>query len=419
MSIDRSLRVFSGILLATTLCGSVPVSAKATYASKMEIGNLLFFNGDVDRAIRAFEEAAELNPKAIEPHTDLLNLYVQKGTPDAMQRAMVECQEILGRKPATKEVRILYGNLLRNQAQNEVNADKQKQEFDEALKQIEAAENLGESKAVCEYSIATVYLQKGDLEAAYEHITEALKEDPHSADAHLIHAVLTYKRLNRSDTKGATNPKDSPKNAGESPKTTVETAKPTVNDVMEELDLAIKEKGHNADAHNTKAEILVSSGDLTGAFAEYKKALQDDPHHLQALMGFGSCAAQLATKELDPDKVKDYIRQARDAFQQAKQIRPDDKNIVYALAVMLEKLGLLQEAAQEFRNDLALETDPVTRATIALHVQQLQQGAELQLNPINSVRSDTVGGDLFTSGALAIPFKNLIQVPGADKKQQQ
>jgi tetratricopeptide (TPR) repeat protein len=403
MSSNRSLRRLIGTLLAATLWCAPAFAAKATYASKMEIGNLLFFNGDTDRAIRAFEEAAELNPKALDPHTSLLNLYVQKGTPESMERAISECQEVLNRKPS-KEIHLLLGNLLRNHAQSEADPDKQKRYYDAAVHEIETAESMGVARGTAEYSLATVHLQKGDLDQAYTHVSEALKEDPNSADAHLIHAVLAFKRLNAADKDAGTK--------GGAPKL-------TVADVLTELDSAIKLKGTNAEAHNTKAEILLANGDMTQAAQEYKKALQDDPRYLQALIGFGSCQAQMATKETDPDKAKEYIKEARDAFGQAKQIKGDDKNILYALGVTLERLGLYQEAIDEFTHDLALETDPLTRATITLHIQQLRQGAGLQLDVSGThsrLPSQNVGSGLFTNGSLAIPFKNLIQMPDDKKK---
>src|SRR5262245_46832033 len=121
----RTARLTARILLPAVLTASAAASVGApfaiaggqpSYAHKMEMAQMLFFNGDINGAIRAFEFAATLNPKAFEPHLNLLNLYLQKGGDDAMEKACHECDEVLKRKPNQKDTHLIYGNLLRTQA---------------------------------------------------------------------------------------------------------------------------------------------------------------------------------------------------------------------------------------------------------------------------------------------------------------
>src|SRR5438270_9472391 len=104
------------MLIAAGFSAPALAAPNATYAHKMEMGQLLYFNGDVDRAIAAYEAAAELAPNAFEPHLNLLQMYVQKGTDEAMEKAAHECNEVLKRKPGNREVHFLLANILRTQA---------------------------------------------------------------------------------------------------------------------------------------------------------------------------------------------------------------------------------------------------------------------------------------------------------------
>jgi len=386
------------------LCVS-PVLAehKATYSEKMQMGQMLYFNGDVDRAIRAFEQAAELNQKAAEPHTMLLQLYTQKGGAEYMDKAIKECHEVLERKP-NKDIHLVLGNLLRNAAGSEPDAAKQKEKLDEASKEILEAEKEGAKRSLCEYTIGMIDLQQGNTDQASAHVEEAIKDQPDFADAHLVHGVLMFKEATKAGADGK--PKDFSDPA----------VQQSLNKVIDELDVAIKQKPKNAEAHNTKAEILLALGKNSEAEDEYNKTITDEPRYSQAWVGIGSIEAQLAAKETEADKQQVHIKKAREAFEKAKALNPNDKNISYGLALLLEKMGLFNEAATEFENCMMLETDTLTKANIQMHIQQLR-GVQ-QLTPLGGAMPGVpgVGGSIFTGGALSIPMKNLIQAPEQDKK---
>jgi tetratricopeptide (TPR) repeat protein len=389
----------------TSVLPAQPASAasKPTYSGKMEMGQLLFFNGDVDRAIRAFEAAAELNPHALEPHTMLLNIYVQKGGEEALQKAIPECYEVLKRKPNNKDVHFVLGNLLRNVSAAETDPEKQKAKLDEAIKEVQIAESQGARKSLCEYTVGMTVLQQGDTEGAMRHLEAALADQPDLADAHMVHAVLAFKQATKPDADNK--PKDI-----KSPQLVA-----SINKVLEELDLSIKQKGKNAEGHNTKGEILLAMGKYSEAMDEYQKALKDEPKFTQAWVGTGTCEAQAAMAEKEGESQRKHIEKARDAFNEAKKLNPNDKNVVYALAVMLERMGRLDEAASEFENCVMLETDPVTKGNIQMHLQQLrgvtgnQLGGGMFGSSVGGVGG--VGNTMFTDGALAIPMKDLIKAP--------
>ncbi len=386
-------------------------ASKETYAHKMEIGQLLFFNGDIDRAIKAFLRAADLKPTAFEPHLNLVNLYVQKGGDEALANAAAECGEVLKLKPANKEIHLILGNLIRTQASSETDKEKMNAKLEQALKEVQTAQDMGAPEALCENTIGLTLLQKGDMDGALLHIDKALKKQPTFPDAHLVRAVLLFKGANKDAKPGESPaPLDSPEK------------KKKLDEVFSELDLAIKQKEKNPEAHNTKADILFAAGRHDEALEHYHEATEHEPRYAQAWAGIGNTEAHLASKETDSDKKREHINNAKEAYDKAKRIKPSDKNIVYGLAVMLEKQGAISDALQEFQNGLLLETDPMMKAQINMHMQQLQRaglGGSHQIGvPGMNGNEPSVGENMFVNGALSIPFKDLIKIKQPPKEKE-
>jgi tetratricopeptide (TPR) repeat protein len=396
--LSNYMRHPSILLAALLLLGSQSAFAatKETYAHKMEMGNLLFFNGDMERAIKAFQRAGELNPKAFDPHFSLINLWVQKGGDNAIQEAEAECVKALEVKPQSKEVHMIYGKLLSSDAATEKDKDKQAAKFDQAVKEINASMELGMPEAACESQIAMLLLQKGDFDKSLEHINKSIAKQPISADAHLVKAVLLFKPV------GAEHIGD-PEN------------KDKLQAVLDELDLSIKQKDKNAEAHNTKADVLTSAKRYTEAAKEYEAATKDEPKYGAAWVGLGSVHMQM----LDTDKENkgEHKKVMRDALDHARKLRPDDKNILYALPLMLEKLGDVQDAIDEFNKSLALETDFQWQTNIKNHIMQLQNPAGFGGGlSVGVPGAAPAGGSIFLNGALSQPFSTLIKLD--DGKEQ-
>lgn len=380
----------------------------------MEIGQLLFFNGDIDRAINAFHQAAELNPKAFEPYVSLISLYAQKGDPESLAKAEDACREVLKRKPGHRDAHLMLGNLLRNEANLETSPESQKKKLEEAVKELQAAEEAGASEALCENTIGATQLQIGEYGPALEHIDHALKKQSNYPDAHLLRAVLLFRAANKDpnnpDQSAFLNSLKSPEN------------KEKLDEILHEFDLAVEQKnGVNPEALNTKAEILFALGRYPEALESYKKAASQEANLAQAWAGVGNCEAQLASAESDEAKKNEHISAAKDAYDKAKKLKPTDKNIVYGLAIMLEKMGRQQDALQQYQEALMMETDPVMKAQINLHLQQLMGGALGDLGHIGGGATGgvgSVGNSLFTSGALSQPFANLIKIKSPGDKDE-
>lgn len=369
---------------------------KPSYAKKMQLGQLLYFNGNVDRAINAFKTAAQLKPNEFDPHLNLVNIYVQK---QDFNSAIEECREGLKIKPSHRDLHLILGNLLRTVAGSK-DPEEAKKMLEEAKKELAAAGELGANKGLVASTQAVLHVQTGDFEKAMEHVRAALEENPKNADAHLIKAVLHHKK-------------------GQETGLTDAQKKEHKDLTMHHLDQAVKHKGKNAEARNTKADILFSAGKHDEALEEYKNALKDDERYNQARMGVGNILIQQQKWD-----------EALANYNKALEYKADDANTLYSIAICLEKLGRLDEAVRRFNEGMMVDNNPNQKAQIQQHVRDLQKNQLLNVGTLLSPTGTPIGpgsagtpigpgSSLFGSSFFGESMKDLIKIkppPGEEKK---
>ena len=110
-----------------------------------------------------------------------------------------------------------------------------------------------------------------------------------------------------------------------------------------EIEAAIKAFGHLPHYHNSLGEVLRAVGEVAGAIACYRRALELQPDYLQALNNLG--LALHASGE---------VSAARDAFLQVVTAQPGSAQAHNNLGIAEQSLGNLQGAAREFRKSCEL-----------------------------------------------------------------
>ncbi len=376
------LNVLGAIVLAAGLlsaAAAADAAGKPNYAKKMQMGQLLYFNGNVDSAIKAFKTASSLKPDAFEPHLNLVNIYVQK---QDFPAAVEECREGLKIKPKHRDLHLILGNLLRTVAGNkEKDSEEQKKLLEEATKELATAEELGANKALIHSTLSVIHVQQGNFDKAMEHVNIALDEKDKLPDAHLIKGVLHFKKGDKEKS-------------------------------LAELEKAIEQKEKNAEARNTKADILFSMGKVDESLAEYEKALEDDPKYHQSMMGIANIL--ISRKEWETALVH---------LEKAQEHKPDDSNIIYSIAICLEKLGKVQLAIPKYNEGIMVDTNPTTKAQILAHVRELQQKQLLNIpsllnpatgTPIGPGAQGSTESSLFGFGNsfFGESFKDMIKIKG-------
>lgn len=257
-------KILSSILLIS-ICldigalSGLPVFAATapSYDKKMQLGQLLYYNGNVEQAIKAFRPAISLDPKAFEPHLNLVNIYVQTGD---ISQAIEECHAVLKIKSKHRDVHLILGNLLRSEAGKNKDFEAQQRLLSEAEAHVYIAETLGADPAMVHNTLGIIKVQQGNTDEAMQHMEKALSSNQKLPDAHLVKSVLHFKR-------------------GEN-----ELA-------IKHLDLAVTYKNNNnAEARNTKADILFCMKKYDQALEEYKEATKNDPRHEPSWMGQATCS---------------------------------------------------------------------------------------------------------------------------------
>jgi tetratricopeptide (TPR) repeat protein len=351
------------VLAAMTALTLPPaVNARETAAKKVNVGDLLFFNGDRAAAKSAYTRAVQLDPNCFDAHMRLLNLDLQDGNLDA---SIDECHEILHIKPNQKEALLALGNLLRT-----------KGELDEAVKVFEQALESGANPAMTQHALGLTLLQKADLQGAEEHVAQAVKLQKIFPEAQLSLGVIKYKL---GDKDGA----------------------------IACLEDAIKQKhGVFPEARNVIGDIYCNSGAWDKGLEQYQAATKDDPKSAQAWASIGNAQIKLSN-----------FTAAREALKKAQALNPDDKNLFYGMGVCLEKTGDISQALSQFQKGLMLEQDPLMRAQIKLHMSQLGTTNNLDLGSGGSA-ADSFVRRAAEQDPFGVTFSDMIKLkpPGEKKK---
>jgi len=191
------MRLSICILLLILVSLQLPVFGKDSAKTLMDRGNFLFFNGDADEAIAAFEEAAALEPDLTEAHLSLVNLYVrQKRTADAIEAA----RTLIRLKPGNGDWHLILANLLKkenrlaeavdefklavsnshqkDQARNGLGYTLLQQgKFDEAVQTFESVGGNGETADAAAVGLALARFRLGHKEEALEKLESMLQSD--------------------------------------------------------------------------------------------------------------------------------------------------------------------------------------------------------------------------------------------------
>lgn len=254
----------------------------------MKRGELMFFNNNIDAAIKAFQQAASLDPTLWQAHLNLVNMYIQKNDFPA---AIVQCREVLKAKPDHKDVHLILGNLLR--AQNDL---------DGAMKELHAALEAGAPSAATHYAIAMCHLQKGEsfqhgtpehkehYANAEEHLLAGLEKQPKYPNAHLAMSVVKFKQDKKAEA-------------------------------LAELDVAIKLKSKYPEAHNAKGDMLQVDKKIDEALEEYKKAVEEEPKYAQAYFNI----ANIYYGKGDYDLARSYFQIGREFNPNIPDVFPDPR----------------------------------------------------------------------------------------------
>lgn len=172
------------IFVALCVIFQLPVFAGESARSLMDRGNFLYFNGDIDEAIAAFEEAATLEPNLEDAYLGLINLYTRK---KRIAEAINAARTLVGLQPGNGDWHLLLANLLKRDGR-----------LAEAVDEFRLALSKTRQKDQARIGLGYTLLQQGNFDDAAR-ILELVGGAGETADAASIGLALACFRLGRRE----------------------------------------------------------------------------------------------------------------------------------------------------------------------------------------------------------------------------
>ena len=139
------------------------------YLAHLNLGSALVLKGQIDVAIRAFQEAIRLKPDFAEAHSNVGMALIRKGQID---EAFSEFQEAVRLKPDFAEAHSNLGMALVRKGQ-----------IDVAIMEFQEAIRLKPGFAEAHYNVGVALARKGQIEEAIRAFQEAVRLKPDFAEA--------------------------------------------------------------------------------------------------------------------------------------------------------------------------------------------------------------------------------------------
>ncbi|MGD0058242.1 MAG: tetratricopeptide repeat protein [Verrucomicrobiia bacterium] len=256
-----------GLLLAFSVAFNLFASVVRCAEADNELGILVQGAGQVQEAVRHYEQALRLNPDFADAHRNLGNALMQTGR---IQEAIAHYEQALRTRPDFFEANNNLGNALLQSGR-----------IQEAIEQFQQALHINPDFADAHCNLGNVFLQEGKIEEAIAHYEQALRIKPDLAEAHNSLGAALYQTGRREEA-------------------------------IEHFLQALAIKPDYAEAHSNLGSALAEIGKIEQAIARYEQALRIKPDYAEAHYNLGSALEQAGR---GPEAIQHY--------QQALKLRPD------------------------------------------------------------------------------------------------
>ena len=327
-----ALLAMVGFLMLPGMC-----LAKSQAKKHIELGNFLYYHGDLDAAIDRFEKAAELEPDSVEAHMSLVNLYLKR---KKREEAIEHARQLVKLDPDSEEAHLMLGNLLR--------ADKES--LAEAASEFELVLNLSKENPRLRTSLGYMYLNLKKLPEALATFEKAIEENSRLLDTYLGVAITKFHMGRKQEA-------------------------------FDDIDkLSVKFKKDKGSINVIKGQLLYATGDKKAAVDAFKNAIDAQPNSVNACEKLGDIylsekqwkeaigvykraieinpASSLVYRRLGVAFLNDEkLQEAKKAFLKACQLNDKDALAFYSLAHVFIKEKDLGTAATYFESGAKVDDD--------------------------------------------------------------
>ncbi|MGO9526022.1 MAG: tetratricopeptide repeat protein, partial [Verrucomicrobiia bacterium] len=265
-----------GFLLAFSVAFNLFASVLRCAEADNDLGMQLQGSGQMQEAIRCYEQALRLDPDLADAHINLGTALMQTGR---IQEAIGHYEQALRIKPDFSKGHNALGIALARLGR-----------LPEAISHYEQAVRIDPAHFEAHNNLGVALAQTGNFEEAIAHYEQALRIKPDYADAYVnVGAAL------------------------------VDLGRP--EDAIRYCEEALRIKPNYADAENNLGVALAQTGNIEEAIAHYEQAVWLNPDFAEAHNNLGNALAQAGR-----------IPEAIEHLQQALRIKPDLTRAQDALA---------------------------------------------------------------------------------------
>ena len=210
---------------------------KGNYGAYNNLGSALSKKGQVEEAIRQFQEALRIKPDYPQA---LINLGAALGQKGEMDQAIQYLREAIRLNPSYRDGHYLLGLALIQNGQ-----------IDEAIRQFQEALHVYPDHVGAHYDLGLALGRKGEMDQAIQHLREAVRLNPDHAGAHINLGVALSQK-------------------GE------------MDEAIRHYQEASRREPNRADVHNNLGTIFHQQGRTGEAIREFQEALRLKPDYAEA-----------------------------------------------------------------------------------------------------------------------------------------
>jgi tetratricopeptide (TPR) repeat protein len=266
-----------------------------------ELGSALLKRGQLDEAIRQYQEAIRLKPRYAEACNNLGVALDMRGRTDEAIRQFQETIRLIPDYPVT------YFNL--------GNALLRRGQIDEAIGQYYEGIHLKPADAGGHHNLGVALTRKGQIDDAIGQYQESIRLEPADAGAHYNLGLAL-------------------------------AGKGQIDEAIRQYEEALKIKPDSPDTHNHLGLALATRGQIDEAICQFQEALRLKPDDSSVHNNLGATFA-----------IKGQLDQAISQFQEVLRLKPDDAGAHRNLGLALSRKGQTSEAIAEFQEALRLKPD--------------------------------------------------------------
>lgn len=269
-----------------------------------------------DEAEASFKKALEIAPEALEPAVNLVSLWL---TQEKLEEATKLVRDLLARAPEEPQVLNAFAMLL--------------SEKEKGFDPTPLLDKLKEQTLPFElqYNIAAALAERGETDQAAILAADLVDRDPEEARANWLYGRILLQRRELQE-------------AGD-----------YLTAARERLPL-------NDEIVATMGTYCYLTGDYKQAADWFEQAFKRQPED-------GLAAHNLSLALGRMDELKQAIRASRQAY----ALSQTDSRVVYQLALMLDRDGQWEEAADYYRKYIELIDDPLDVEVVREHLSELEQ----------------------------------------------